>query len=352
MTIRAMWLISASFIAVLSCGCSPKPPEPEDAVRQNLHRFRMDGALFSTDEKRILIDGDVGGVPNVFVFDMETGGSVPVTKAKTPAYAISFALGNEKIVYRARPQNESVEHLFERGPDGKETDLTPWNGVEAQFYSWAEDRRSFYFGSNKDDRRFMYVYRMDITNKSYTTVLQTQDMRFAASSRDGLRVALWKYTSPSKSEVYLYDFQTKSLDKLPQEGNAPVSVPQVFDAGEDVLYYLANGGSRALSLAKYDFRKKVSSSVSTLPEPIVFARQSSNRRYLVLGVKQGERVVSKLLDTKADPWSEVPLQQPLLILDISPSGRYLLYTSSGDSGVKDLHLYDLTTKQVRRILPT
>jgi len=193
---------------------------------------------------------------------------------------------------------------------------------------------------------------MDIIDKSYSTVLQTQDMRFAASSRTGRDLALWKYISADKSELYLYDFETKTLDKVaPEKGNA-VSVPQFFDAGQDLLYYLTNEGSRVLSLVKYDVQKKLRSPAYSVGQQIVFARQSSNQRYFVVGVRQGDRLISRLFDIADSSWNEVPINQPGLILDISPSGRYMLYTTGGELGASDLQLYNLETKEVRKILPS
>lgn len=345
-------LIASLCILVPTLGCSRKAQEPEDSPGHNLYKFRMDGALFSRDEKRVLFTGELAGVLNVFTFNIETGASTPLTKAKTPAYPISFVLDDRNVMYRSSPQGESAEHLFRLGAGGTVTDLTPWPGAESVFYSWAADRSSFYFGSNKDDRRFLYVYRMDITDKSYSTVLQTQDMRFAASSRTGRNLALWKYISADKSELYLYDFETKTLDKVaPETGNA-VSVPQFFDAGQDLLFYLTNEGSRVLSLVKYDVQKKLRSPAYTAGQQIVFSRQSSNQRYVVIGVRQGDRLISRLFDTAGSSWIEIPISQPGLILDISPSGRYMLYTTSGAARASDLQLYDLETKKVRKILPS
>jgi len=346
------WFIALLCILVATIGCSRKPQEPEDSPGRNLYNFRMDGALFSRDEKRVLFTGELAGVLNVFIFNIETGASTPLTKAKTPAYPLSFALDDRNVLCRSSPQGESAEHLFRVEAGGAVTDLTPWRGVQSVFYSWATDRRSFYFGSNKDDRRFLYVYRMDITDKSYSTVLQTQDMRFAASSRTGRELALWKYISADKSELYLYDFETKTLDKVaPEKGNA-VSVPQFFDAGQDLLYYLTNEGSRVLSLVKYDVQKKVRSPAYTAGQQIAFARQSSNQRYFVVGVRQGDRLISRLFDIAGSSWIEVPINQPSLILDISPSGRYMLYTTGGDASARDLQLYNLETREVRKILPS
>jgi Tol biopolymer transport system component len=190
---------------------------------------------------------------------------------------------------------------------------------------------------------------MDITDKSYSTVLQTQDMRFAASSTTGRNLALWKYVSADKSELYIYDFETKSLDKVAPEKGSAVSVPQFFDAGQDVLYYLTNEGSRVLSLVKYDVQKKLRAPAYNAGQQIVFARQSSNQRYFVIGVRQGDRLISRLFDTA---WIEVPISQPGLILDVSPSGRYMLYTTSGEARANDLQLYNLETKKFRKILPS
>jgi WD40 repeat protein len=343
-------VLATCVIVVFAIGCSRRAPAPEDPVSSNLHKFRLDGGFFSNDGKRVLFTDALGEVPNVFVWDVETGNVSPVTTSKRAAYPISFLPDDGRILYRMQPEGQSVEHLFLHGSAGTDTDLTPWAGVQAVFYGWSQQKGSFYLGSNKDDRRFLYLYSMNVADKTPVLVLETQDMQFTASSRTGRYLALWRRFSVSKSAVWVYDFGSKALDKIAPVKDDGVAVPQFFDA-DDLLYYLTNEDMPVLALAKYDFAKKERSRVHIAGQSIIFARRSVNQRYFVIGLQQGDHVVSHLFDTSNQDWSEIPLSEPGLILDISPDGRSLLYNTAGEGESKGLQLYNIETKEVRKIRP-
>jgi len=219
------------------------------------------------------------------------------------------------------------------------------------FFGWGQDKGSFYFGSNKEDKRFLYLYQMNVTDKTPVLALETQDMRFTCSSQRGRYLALWRRLSASKSAAWVYDFGTKNLDKIAPLKDDAMAVPQFFDA-DDLLYYVTNEDTPVLSLAKYDFQKKAHTLANTVGEPIVFARQSANRRYIVIAVQHGNRLISRLFDVSGDTWKEINLAQPGLILDISADGKLMLYNTGSENDSRDLELYNLETKEVHRIHPS
>jgi hypothetical protein len=340
--------VAIGIIFLFNIGCSRKAAAPDDPVGSNLHKFRLDGGLFSSDGKRVLFTGTLGDVPNIFAWDLQNGNVSPVTTSRKPAYPISF-LPDGRILYRM--QSDGVEHLFVHATSGADDDLTPWPGVQAVFYAWDQQKKgSFYLGSNKDVRRYLYLYSMSISDKTPVLVLETQDMQFVASSRTDRYLALWRRFSANKSAVWVYDFGTKSLDKMAPAKDDSVGVPQFFDA-EDSLYYLTNEDMPVAALSKYDLKKKVGARVHISGQSIVFARQSVNQRFFVIGVQQGDRLVSRLFDTSNNNWNEIALNEPGLILDISVDGKYLLYNTNGESDSKGLQVYNIETKELRKLPP-
>jgi hypothetical protein len=119
-----------------------------------------------------------------------------------------------------------------------------------------------------------------------------------------------------------------------------------------LLYYVTNEDTPLLSLAKYDFQKKAHTLATAVGEPILFARQSANPRYVVIAVQHGNRLISRLFDVSGDAWKEINLAQPGLILDISADGKLMLYDMGSENGSEDLQLYNLGTKEVHRIHPS
>jgi len=85
----------------------------------------MDSGLFSADGRRVLFADNLGDISNVFVYDVQADKATAVTNSKRPAYPISFVPGNGRLMYRARPENQSVEHLFIHEAGSPDTDLTP-----------------------------------------------------------------------------------------------------------------------------------------------------------------------------------------------------------------------------------
>jgi hypothetical protein len=97
--------------------------------------------------------------------------------------------------------------------------------------------------------------------------------------------------------------------------------------------------------------KKLRTRVHIAGQSMIFARQSVNQRYFVIGVQQGDQVISRLFDTSNDDWNEIPLAEPGLILDISADGKFLLYNTDGEGDSKGLQLYNIETKEVRKMRP-
>ena len=347
MTCRQIFAVLLLAMAGLE-GCRSKPREPEDPLSSSFYRFRMDAGLFSASGHLVLFADKWSDVPNAFVYDISTGKSMPVTKSKTPTYPISFLPRQEGVMYRAQPEKDSVDHLYVQVSGQAATDLTPWQGIQAAFYEWASDRRTFYFGSNKNDRRYMQVFRMDLQDNTAVSMLATQDMRFATASPDGRYFALWNRVSAAKSAAWVYDFGTKNLDKIAPQGDGGIAIPQFFDA-HDFLYYLTNSNSSTLSLVKYDFATKIQTTVYAPSQTLVYARISANQHYVVAGIHDGVSVTSRLLDLSAEPWKEVPLPKPGQILDISPDGKLVLYDADSENNSKGLQIYNLETKEVRKI---
>jgi len=332
---------------LMSCSREARRP-PADPRAQYLNSLTMQGTLFSTNNKQVLITGPTSGVSAAMVFDMASRSASAVFPPDPEVRLLSFFPEDDRILYSSRPKGETSEHLFVRNTDATTVDVTPWSGVRSVFYSWSHDKKSFYIGCNKDNRRFLYLCRIGLPNWAYSTVLQTQDMKFAAISGTGTVLALWKYISPSSSEIFTYDLEGKTLEKIaPRQGPA-TAMPQVFDQTKPELYYLTDEGVGKHQVMVYDLPEK-KYALREDAESLVYVRKSPSGRYLVLGFEQDAKPWVKVVDMNGGKPVEV-LKRPFVVLDFSRDERLMLISEDPALKPESLRIYSFETGQTLKLL--
>jgi WD40 repeat protein len=208
---NASCLIFIIPLLLVSC----KKPEThqvrEYTIEQFMNTVSISGSSFSHDEKNILFSSNQTGIYNAYTLPVQGGKAIPLTDSKEDAiFAISYFPDDDRILYRSDKGGNEITHIYLRNEDGTAKDLTPDEKAKANFYGWSFDEKSFYFGSNKRDARFMDLYEMDI--KTFTPKMiyrNDQGYELGAISRDKRYFALIRPITTSNSDMYLYDTHTK-----------------------------------------------------------------------------------------------------------------------------------------------
>src|SRR5436305_5532699 len=121
-------------------------------IDQFLANTAYGGASFSPDGRKLLVGSNQTGVFNAFAIPVEGGKPVQLTDSKVSAIqAIGYFPHDERFLYASDQGGNEKDHIYVQNPDGKVEDLTPGDNLKAEFFGWAPDEKSFFFGTNERD---------------------------------------------------------------------------------------------------------------------------------------------------------------------------------------------------------
>ncbi len=209
------------------------------------------------------------------------------------------------MLISADSNGDEISHIFLRDSTGTIKDLTPEKGAKAQFYGWADDGKSFYFGSNKMNPKFFDVYEMDVTNFNSKMIYQNNDgLNFSAISKDKNHIALVQSLNTNDSDLFVYNVKTRQKTKINanQSGNSA----QDFSNDSDALYYTTDDGVQFSYLMTYDLNTKETSNVLQKPWDIVGAGFTEKGTYMVVYVNEDGKNAIEVLDPEANKPIDLP----------------------------------------------
>src|SRR3954468_6252262 len=156
---------------------SPQPAEAGAVKQYTIEQFmgttRIGGASFSSDEKSILFHNNKSGIFNVSTMPVSGGEAKQLTNStKESTFAISYFPADARFLYRYDKGGNENEHIYLRELDGSERDLTPGDKTKADFHTWSQDRKSFFFGINARNPKFFDIFEMTVADLKPTLLYQ------------------------------------------------------------------------------------------------------------------------------------------------------------------------------------
>ncbi len=269
-------------------------------IEEFMDTEKVGGGSFTHDEKAILFHSNRSGIFNVYRMPLAGGTPRRLTDSKKESTFIVSAFPNDdRFLYTYDKGGNENDHLYLRGPDGKETDLTPGEKTKARFLTWSHDRKSFFFATNERDPKFFDVYEMTVADLKRALVYQNDEgFEFAAISSDKRFIAFDKPgVSTADSDVYLYDVESRKMKHLtPHEGEMANSA-QAFAPGTAQLYYLTNRDSEFSWLARYDPATDRHETVEKASWDIVATYFSRQGKYRLVSINEDARTRVKIYET-------------------------------------------------------
>lgn len=273
-------------------GATDDPAEiPEYSIEQFLASANLFGSSFSPDGDKILVSSDETGIYNAYAIPADGSPAVQLTHSTDDAIRVAgYFPADERFLYLSDQGGNELHHLFVRELDGSPTDLTPGDGLKANFLGWALDDESFFIGTNERDDRYFDIYEVSTAGYERTLVFRNEKgLNFGAVSPDERYIALSKTNTTSDSDIYLYD---RSADKLrhltPHEGEE-VNDPQAFSPDGSALYYRTDGGREFAYLARVDLESGEREAVLQPDWDVWYAYFSQPGNYLVVGINEDAR---------------------------------------------------------------
>ena len=170
---------------------------------------------FSSDKSKVLITSNRSGIYNIYSTPVAGGEMMQITQSDSASvFGISYFPDDDRILFRMDGNGDEIYKIFVK--DGEEINrLTPAENVRALFRGWAKDGKSFFYGSNERDARYMDHYEMDISDFSSTIVYQNNDgMQFGGMSDDRKYILLSKPINTNDSNMYLLNNENGTMTKI------------------------------------------------------------------------------------------------------------------------------------------
>ena len=215
--------------------------------------------------------------------------------------------------------------------------------------------KSFFYGFNQRDKRFMDVYEMDIA--AFTPEMIYQDdkgLDYGDISNDKRYIAFSKNITTNNSDIYLYNRETKELKHLtPHEGDVQNS-PATFSVESKSLYYLTDAGNEFQYLQRYDLATGKSEKVDATTWDIMYAYFSRSGKYRVTGINNDGKTEIKIYDTATNK----PLMLPRLpngeitSVNISRSEKLMTFYLNGSRSPNNLFVHNFATKKYTQLTNT
>jgi len=337
---------------LLSCQQSDYRDVADYSIEQFMNTKTIFGSSFSYDESMVLYSSNETGVYNAFTVPVGGGPATQITDSKDDAViAISFFPKDNRILYRGDKGGDEIWHIYLRNEDGSTQDLTPDEKARAVFYGWSYDEKSFFYGSNKVNPKFMDIYEMDLATLTPRMIYQNEaGTTFGAISNDKHFIALSKTITTVNTDIYLYDTDARKTTHLtPHDGDIAFQ-PLQFSTDSKQLLYLSDEGSEFTYLKSMDLENNKSVVLEQAEWDIAFSNLSRNGKYRVIGINNDGRteIVVKTESGEQVHLPELP-DGEITSARISKHEDLMTFYLNGSRSPNNLYLYNFTTGQSTRL---
>lgn len=314
------------------------------------------GTSFSPDKSKILVSSNETGVYNAFTVPVAGGDPIQLTTSETEGIFVrSYFPEDERFIYLADRGGDELDHVYVHEVDGTATDLTPGEGLKANFIGWAQDDRSFFVSTNERDNRFFDIYEVTVSGYERSLIYQDETgYQFADISPDKRYIAFVKPATTSDSDIYIYDSETGEMSHLtPHEGEVTHQA-QTFSPDGASLYFLTDEGSEFTYLVQHDLGTGERTVVEQPDWDIWYSYFSKNGKYMVVGINNDARTEIRVYQASTMRLLDMP-ELPagdITSVGFSRDEEHMAFYVSGSRFPADLFVYDLGSGEPQRLTNT
>jgi len=320
-------------------------------IEQFMDNEAVGGGSFSHDNSKLLISSNRTGIYNAYTVPVAGGDYIPITASDSTSYfAESFFPNDDRMLLSADGNGDEIDHIYLRDTTGTITDLTPEKSAKSQFYGWADDDQSFYYGSNKRDPKYFDVYKMGIADFKPQLIYQNNDgLDFQGISNDETFIALVKSINTNDNDLFIYNIKTNEKTKIndDQSGNSA----QDFSKDNSAFYYTTDDGEEFGYLMKFDLVTKEKSTVLKKDWDIMGAGFTDNGTYMVVYVNDDGKNAIEVLDASTMKPIALPDfgDKSITSLGFSNNDTWMRMYVGGSNVPSDLYTYNFETKEQHKI---
>ncbi len=341
-------------IILLISGCQENTKKTATSIGETIKTYTIEqmmdneairGGSFSPDKSKMLLSSNRSGIFNMYTIATTGGELKPITQSDSSSvYSISYFPDDERMLFRMDGNGDEIFHIYLRDIDGSLKDLTPAKGARASFKGWAADKNSFFYSSNKRDKRYTDLYEMDTKTFTPKLIYQNNDGYFLGNlSKDKKYLSLVKPINTNDNDLYLYGMKDKSLTKINSTQSS--NTPQDFDPDGKSLYYTSDDGNEFAQLMKYDIAAKTSEKIMTKSWDIVGLSFTDSGKYKVIYVNEDAKNAIEIIATASGKHIKLPTLKGMNVSNVNFSADETLmsFYAGGSHTPSNLYVYDLAT---------
>ncbi len=347
-------LLAICAIIVVACQAPAPKVIKEYSIEQFYKNTRIGGGAFSDDETKLLVSSDDSGIFNVYEITIADGTRKQITKSLEDSYfAIDYVPGTDEILYSADKGGNEISHIYRLSPDGSVKDLTDEEAEKANFFGWSEDKKSFYYTSNKRDEKYFDLYKMN--TESWTSEMlyeNTDGINISDISYDEQWFLSSETITTSENKLYLDNRLTKERVEISTEPGSYGS--SGFSKDNKTLYYETDIGKEFSYLNKYDIASGKSEVIYETNWDVMYSYLSENEKYRVIGINEDGKNNLVILDTKSGKevaFPEVP-DADIKGVRIADSENLMRLTIGTSKAPNNLYVYNIETNELKQLTNT
>jgi dipeptidyl aminopeptidase/acylaminoacyl peptidase len=342
-------------------------------IQQYLTIKSAGSPTFSPDAKRLAYLTNVTGTSQIWVIDLPNGKPRHLTNYED---SVSFARwlpdGSGIVFGKARGGDENTQFFWMKSDGTGVRELTSDPKVRHNFGAISADGKTIYYSSNKRDRNYFDIYRMDIASGKEELLFQQDGNNSVESVNDsGTKVIIARSGTELSldNDLYLLDTKTKQAIHLTQHNGAAEFGDADFLA--DGLVFASNDNREFSGLAQLrqknasgddwsDANREVKfldtpewdvDNVAMTPYPSVMAYTINNDGFSELYLRKIETGGKPLISTIAANAEKVPLPAQGIVggLTFSKDQSKLAFSFNSPTQNGDVWVYDLRSKKLARV---
>lgn len=316
-------------------------------IEQFMDNEAVGGGSFSPDKSKLLVSSNKSGIYNMYTVPTTGGEFTPITASDSSSiFAVSYFPEDERMLYRADGNGDEIFHLYLRDLDGNISDLTPDEGARASFYGWAHDGKSFGYGSNKRDKRYMDIYEMNINDMTSELIYKNEEgYNLNAISNDKNLLALSKTITRTEVDLFIYNRTDKSYTKINESLSS--NSAEDFSLDGKTLFYTTDEGSEFSYVMKYDIATGKKEKILEKNWDVMGSYLTHNGKYMVTYINEDGKNAIEIKDVSSGKNIELPDFENGNITNVgfSRDETMMRMYVGGSNSPSNLFTYNLATKE-------
>jgi len=341
------------FLAIL-WNCKEK--DTTNVIAENLKTYTIEqimdnenvaGGSFSPDLSKLLVTSNRSGIYNMYTVSTAGGPLQPVTESDSSSvFAISYFPEDERMLFRMDNNGDEIYQIFLRDTDGSHRNLTPYEGARSLFYGWAEDDQSFFFGSNKRDKRFIDLYEMDLESFTPTLLYQNDEgYNVGVISHNKRYLTLGKPINTNDSDLFLYDLQEGTMTKVNE--NTSSNNAQDFTRDNTALLYTTDDGGEFSYVMQYNIADGTRQKVMGRDWDIMGTYFTETGKYRVSYINEDAKNTIEVESVESGELMSLPAigEMDITSVSFSADDGLMRFYAGGSNSPSDLYVYNIATEE-------